>query len=207
LDAETAALEERHRSLLRLLAHEIRTPLHAVQGFSELLLAGAVGPLSREALDCAQQIARAGRALGQVSRLVQELAAAGPVRRNRGEPLDLRALLAAEGFALSGEGDLPPLRGTPSAWRRALGLCRTYLAWPESPAGPLPAAARRLEGGGLELELRHHDMREADGMGLLAIELARHLMGHEGGALRLREPHVVAIGWSPRGVAAAARET
>ena len=53
----------RPSELVRLLMHDARTPLNAVHGFVELLLAGAGGPLSEAALGHLIEIARAGRAI------------------------------------------------------------------------------------------------------------------------------------------------
>lgn len=58
---------------LRRLVEDTRTPLNAIQGFAELLLAGAGGPLSAAALDYLGQIAEAARRL---ERAVQAFAAA-----------------------------------------------------------------------------------------------------------------------------------
>ena len=47
------------RPLADLLAHGARTPLNAIKGFAELLLAGAAGPLGAEARGHIAEIARA----------------------------------------------------------------------------------------------------------------------------------------------------
>lgn len=191
--------------LLRLLVHEIRTPLHAIQGFSELLLTGGACPLSAEALGHVREIARAGRALEQVCRLLLELAA--PEAAGSVGPVDLGRLLRGLGFELRGEGGAPPVvLGRPAAWWRVGALCRAYLIWPDAVAArPLAAAARPADGG-LELELGHDDMRGADGVGLLAIELAQRMAARQGGELRLREPGIVAIRWSRAWVVTGAGE-
>jgi hypothetical protein len=195
-------------SLLRLLAHEIRTPLHAVHGFAELLLAGSACPLSGEALEHVREIARAGRALEQVASLLQELAALDVAERvdTPAVTVDLGTTLRALGFALALEPAIPAVPGAPAAWRRVAVLCRSYLAPADLPEAALRAAATRRLGGGLELELRRDDMRRADGTGLLAIELARRVAARQGGELCLKEPWIVTIRWAQARLAVAERE-
>lgn len=201
-ETATDAPEGDARPVLGLVAHELRTPLHAVRGFAELLLSGAVGPLHAEALGCVQEIARAGRALQQVSDLLQELVGMGPAAPATGAgPVDLGAILRALGFALD-EGGLPMVVGEPAAWRRVGELCGTYLAWPGTAEVLLVAHAARADDGGLELELRRADMRGGEGVGLLAIELARRLVSRQGGALGLEGSGIVVIRCPPSRVAA-----
>ena len=58
------------------LSHELKTPLTAILGFSDLLLAGLEGPLSDAQREDVESIARSGRRLLTV---VDELVAAGTV--------------------------------------------------------------------------------------------------------------------------------
>lgn len=88
--------------LADLLAHEARTPLNAIKGFAELLVAGGCGPLGAEAQGCAAEIARAARdlevALAAAAASLADLGLAavapvpaatpprGPGRRHRAPP-------------------------------------------------------------------------------------------------------------------------
>ncbi len=70
MEAERDNVGVAAESMVRLVLHETRTPLNAIRGFTDLLLAGAGGPLPAEALDFVGEVARAARALeGAVERL------------------------------------------------------------------------------------------------------------------------------------------
>lgn len=69
------------RPLALLLAHEARTPLNAIKGYAELLLAGAGGPLAAEARDHVAEIARAAHDLeAALAEAAVALAASGDGR-------------------------------------------------------------------------------------------------------------------------------
>jgi signal transduction histidine kinase len=185
-------------ALARLLAHHARTPLNAIRGFAELMLAGAAGPLTGDALEHLAQIARAGRAVEDALRLTQELAeledaAPDPART----PVDLRPLLDEAGFTVEAGAPLVVLGGEP-AWRRACHACRAYLAGSSAPEAGLPVARASATGAeGLELRLRRHDMRRGDGTRMLEFELARRIAARQGSRLVLDERDRVAIRWPP----------
>jgi hypothetical protein len=187
--------EEDGARLMRLLAHETRTPLNAIRGFTELLLAGAAGPLRADALDHLRQIARAALALEEALRLLQELMELdGRGSPRVAAPVDLGPVLQELGFP-SIAGGAPPVLGDAATWRRIAAACRAYLQG-RAPAGAALAAefARRRDGG-LELVLACPDIREADGVGLLGLELASRLATGQGSGLVLRGPGAVVLAW------------
>jgi signal transduction histidine kinase len=66
LEAENARVREANRvksEFLANMSHELRTPLNAILGFSELLEAGAVGPLAPQQLDFVHDIHTSGKHL------------------------------------------------------------------------------------------------------------------------------------------------
>jgi hypothetical protein len=176
---------------MRLLAHETRTPLNAIRGFTELLLAGAAGPLRADALDHLRHVARAAQALEDALRLLQELMEPN----GRGElraaaPVDLGLILRELGFMLAGSG-APPIVGDAATWRRIAAACRAYFLGRAPAEAALAAEFARQRGGGLELVLRCPDIKETDGIGLLGLELA----AGQGSGLALRGPGVIAFAW------------
>lgn len=189
------------RELGRLLAHDCRTPLHAIQGFAELVLGGGAGPLSAEALDYVRQIAQAGRALEEALALAQELVDLDVCRPPSCElPMDLGTLLRALCFARIGDGadrPLPLIRGDRVAWLRIGQTCRAHLRGAAGDGARLTAQVRSADDGGLELLLAHADLSEGSYVGVLAIDLARRNAARQGVCLRLLGREKIMVTWPP----------
>src|SRR3954453_2392154 len=167
--------------LVRLLMHDARTPLNAVHGFVELLLAGAGGPLSEAALGHLIEIARAGRAIEAAMGLAQQLAEFDPAAMDLDErQVDLALLLAETGFELMPpNGDQGPrvIPVPPAAWRPALLLCRSHLGGGEGPqAAPLAEIVHHAPHT-LDLRLHGADMRCGGVSSVLAERLLMTLLG------------------------------
>lgn len=175
------------RALIELLTHEVRTPLNAVRGFAELLLAGGGGALSGEALDYLRQISRGGRLLESAFDHLRELAAAALDGPGEPGPVDLGGCLAACGVPV-GSAELPPIAGDRRRWRQAIEAACFYLRAGEGEGVPLVAALEPAPGGGLVLTLACADARPEHGIGALALLLARRLAAAEGVALELPGP-------------------
>ena len=114
--------------LAHLLAHDLRTPINAVRGFSELLLSGAAGPLTGEMIDFLAEIAGAGRGLEEAVLCAQEL---GEPCIMAGEDTRcaMRALLVDAGitFRFRDLPDTVEVTGELAGWRRLLGVCHEHL--------------------------------------------------------------------------------
>jgi signal transduction histidine kinase len=116
--------------LARLLAHDVRTPLNAIRGFAELLLAGAGGPLSVAAVGLLGEIARAGRTLETSIKLAQDLAEIECAQGGAVPKVELTAMLQSCGFQVargSAEPSCSAAGGTREAWRALLETCRCHL--------------------------------------------------------------------------------
>lgn len=192
--------------LLMLAAHELRTPLHAVRGFVELVLTGTAGPLSAEALDYLGQVARAGRKLEVVLDRLHELSAPAPAsRKEAARPIDLGMILAAHGFRpLTGGAAVTTIIGSTGAWDRIVGICADYLRAGEAALPSLHASFAFMGDGGLSLTMSCDDGRHADGTGMLSILLARRLALAEGARLEadlgrvvVTWPKEAVMAWSP----------
>ena len=183
--------------LSRLLAHECRTPLHAISGFAEVVLSGGAGPLSEDAVECLRQIAHAGRALADALQLAQEVSELRGPSPGPGAPaIDLEALLEGLGFARTGERTqrpLPLIRGDQPAWRRIGRLCRGYIQG--SDAASVVAWTGHMSDDGLELELKRADLSNVDNGGVLAIEAARLGASYQGAGLRLVDRTAILVAW------------
>ena len=187
------------RELGRLLAHDCRTPLHAIRGFAELALSGAAGPLSAEALEYLRQISKSGRALEEALVLAQELVdleVDGPSRRGR--PIDLAYLLRTLGFVRTGDGadrPLPRVRGNPAVWLRVGRACRSYLEGIDGDQIMLTAQTRTVDDRALELVLHRADLTHDRYAGVLILDLARRCAAREGCRLRLLDRDTIGLAW------------
>ena len=175
--------------LARLLAHDLRTPLNAVRGYADLLLAGIAGPLAAGQLELVAEIARAGRRL----ELAVELARA-VVEPSEGadEPQshELRALLGEEGFAVDADGQVGPLTVVAAPWRRLIRACAGHLDGAPAPAGTRTARIVRGEGALLDLVMERTDMSECWQMSALRERQIRQLADGAAAALVSTAPHL-----------------
>lgn len=187
-DAKRPTAEE----LAALLAHDLRTPLNAVRGFADLLLAGASGPLSAAQLDLVGEIARAARRLEAAVELAQELAEPA-VDPEEGRALDLGPLLRQEGFVLTGAGPCGSaeivLTGVPDLWRRLIRVCRLHL---DGAAATAPHVAALIRGGPccLELVMERPDMSRCWQVSALNERLLRRLAAMVGVRIASSPPHM-----------------
>jgi hypothetical protein len=183
----------RPSELVQLLMHDARTPLNAVHGFVELLLAGAGGPLSEAALGHLIEIARAGRAIEVAMGLAQQLAEFDPAAMAVDERrVDLALLLAETGFELmppNGDHGLRAIPVPPAVWRPALDLCRSHLGGGEQPqAAPLAEIVHHAPHT-LDLRLHGADMRCGGASSVLVERLLITLLGQAGAVLCSVPPH------------------
>ncbi len=187
------------RELGRLLAHDCRTPLHAIRGFAELALSGAAGPLSAEALEYLRQISQSGRALENALVIAQELVDLEVDRPSRrGRSIDLAYLLRTLGFVRTGDGadrPLPRIRGNPAAWLRVGRACRMYLEGVDGDQIRLTAQTWMDDHRALELVLHRADLTPSRDVGVLIIDLARRCAAREGCRLRLLDPDTIELAW------------
>ncbi|MBI4236953.1 MAG: GAF domain-containing protein [Deltaproteobacteria bacterium] len=110
---------------LATMSHELRTPLTAIIGFSELLLEGAMGPLTEEQLDSLREVRNNGANLLELINNILDLSRMESGRMTLTiEPIDVRELLERthrnvgsllarkqHRFTLVVAPDLPPLQG------------------------------------------------------------------------------------------------
>lgn len=87
---------------LATMSHELRTPLTAIIGFSELLVEGAMGPMSEEQLDSLREILNNGSNLLELINNILDLARMESGRMTLSlAPFDLRDLLERTQRAVS----------------------------------------------------------------------------------------------------------
>lgn len=110
---------------LATMSHELRTPLTAIIGFSELLVEGAMGPLTEEQLDSLREVRNNGANLLELINNILDLSRMESGRMTLTiEPIDVRELLERthravgsliarkqQRFTLVVAPDLPALQG------------------------------------------------------------------------------------------------
>ena len=176
--------------LAQLIAHDLRTPLNAVRGFSELLMSGTAGPIGGEVAEMLAEIERAGRALEDAISVAQELAEPCTVRP-RGTSGTLRSALAEEGYGILSDTAGVACRPTIAvgAWRRLLGVCRDHLC-DDCPMTSAPLARIRVqETGSAELVLSGGMDDAKKPASALRERLIRLLAARQGVALVSLPPH------------------
>lgn len=189
------------RGLAGLLVHDARTPLNAVQGFTELILAGAAGPLGRDLLNYIHQIAVSARVLARALRDLEELAVLDTsVNSTADTEIDLAEVLAKHGFAVVDQG-LPATvllaRGDRASWHRIIETCQFYLLGCSQADHQLCARVARPAAGGIEIILEGAALEPWDGTGQLSLELARRLAERQGCRLSDVPVRAIRLAWLP----------
>jgi signal transduction histidine kinase len=106
-EALTAPAAGVDREWLRVLAHELRTPIGAILGYGELLADGTFGPLEPRAADA---VVRVRRAADQLLALVEGLDGTDDDAQTRPAPIEAGALLAEAASALDADAQARGVR-------------------------------------------------------------------------------------------------
>ena len=192
-------------SVARLLTHESRTPLNAITGFAELLLAGDGGPLSAESRAAVSEIARAARDLEAAMAAAGVLIELGllPPRSVAG-PLPLGPLLRDAGFELRlGEPADAPLvvLGTADRWAGIFGAIRGFLVRrADRRCACLALPVRGVAAVGVRLWAEPGPSRASD-LGKIELGLAARLAAIEGAWLSLGAHGEIRLAWPVERVA------
>ena len=137
-------------ALARLLAHELRTPLHVLRGFTEILLSGDAGGIPADVAAALCEIAGASRLLDTTLAALGDLAAiAAPSRSGCRVAVDLGVELRRAGFELdaASAGVQRTIMGDPSLLETGLAAARRWLERGSSGQAP-PLARLRFVGDG-----------------------------------------------------------
>jgi hypothetical protein len=188
-------------SVARLLTHESRTPLNAITGFAELLLAGDSGSLSAEARSAVAEIARAARDLEAAMAAAGVLIELGllPPRAVAG-PLPLAPLLRNAGFEqLPGEPLV--IVGTADRWAGILSAVRGFLVRrADRRCDCLALPVRGTAAVGVRLWAEPGPSRVSD-LGKIELGLAARLAAIEGAWLALGAHGEIRLAWPVERVA------
>jgi signal transduction histidine kinase len=185
--------------LAELLVHDARTPLNAVQGFTELILAGAAGPVGRDLLDYIHQIAISARALARAVQDLEELAVLdASIGGTPDARTDLAEILARQGFAVVDPNPFSTtllVRGDRATWQRVIEICQSHLLGSSPEEHQLHACVGRSTAGGIEIVLEGSGLEPWDGTGQLSLELARRLAERQGCCLSNAPGRTIRLAW------------
>lgn len=177
-DDRGALTQEEMIKAFSVLAHDLKSPLFSIDGFSDLLQTDYEGKLDEEGQDFLRRIrssvAQAKRVLDEMSSLIKLLAREDSIRPIQlGEMIEeIRLRCANEidegGVNFSVEGDLPTISGDPEKIRQALtALVANAIMFNDRPAGErtVTVSARQfgddcsvcVADNGIGLDLRYKD--------------------------------------------------
>ncbi|GAB4216108.1 MAG: hypothetical protein OHK0022_56820 [Roseiflexaceae bacterium] len=210
----TLELVDAQRQVLRVVAHDLRTPLTAIRGYSDLLLEGVVGDLSAPQQDAVEAIQHASNHLNRlVGDLMEAATVDTPVLSLVPEPYDAaglarevlatctqRARSAGLSLALEAPGTPMPIFGDRArAMQVLLNLMSNALTYTRqggvvlrvSDAGDAVRFAVIDTGPGIPAEAQTriwqaHQRATSEGKGLgLGLHIVAQLARHMGGAVGL----------------------